>query len=430
VAAPYAQSFSTSSPDNANKNVKLLIVGGGTGGSAIANKFARKLGAGQVAVLEPNEKHYNQALFTLVGAGIKSFAQAEGDTGTILGSKVQWIRDRAVEFQPAQSTVTTEKGDQIKYDFMLVAMGVQLHYDRVKGLVEALEHDPMVVSNYSPKYVRKTFAAAQRFKKGNAVFTLPSTPIKCAGAPQKICYLLEDYFTKEGKRGDAKFIYSTALPVVYQVQRYAKALMEEVVGPRNINLELSSNLIEVDHVKKIAKFEGINDRAGEKFEYPYELLHATPPQSAPTVLKSSALVDATDFVEVNKHSLQHKRFPNVFAIGDCTNTPTSKTAASVASQCGVVEANLHRVMKGKVPNKMYNGYTSCPILTSSKTCVMAEFGYDQVILETFPINQNRNLRSMYLMKAEIIPRIYWHGLVKGHWNGPGLFRNLMRFGIV
>ncbi|GFO48600.1 sulfide:quinone oxidoreductase, mitochondrial [Plakobranchus ocellatus] len=151
--------------------------------------------------------------------------------------------------------------------------------------------------------------------------------------------------------------------------------------------------------------------------------------SSPDVLKTSPLVNEAGFVDLNKHTLQHTKFSNIFGLGDCTSLPTAKTAAAVASQCGILHRNLSAVMKGKKVTPLYDGYTSCPLITSSNKCILAEFDYDLAPLETLPINQGVERRLAYGMKAYLLPEIYWNVMLKGKWNGPSTFRKILHLGM-
>lgn len=419
--APVSASFSTSSTLQEKKNYKLLVVGGGAGGLSIASTFCRKLGKGKVAVIEPSDTHYSQATFTLVGTGIRTWDRAHKKQKSVMPKACDWIQDRAMTFDPDTNTVTTENGTEIQYDYLVVAMGLQLNYHLIKGLPEAFDVDPMLCSNYSPKTVTKTYPAILKFKEGNALFTCPNTPIKCPGAAQKIIYLTEEHFRKLGKRDDANLIYNTSGKVIFGVKKYAEPL-ERIIQERNIKVNFRHNLIEVIPEKKEAVFEKVD--TGEHVTFPYSFMHITPPMSTPDPLRVSPLVDDAGYVTVDKETLQHTKYPNIFAIGDNTNVPTSKTAAAVASQSGAVSKNLSAVMEGKSADvKKYNGYTSCPLLTGSKKCILAEFDWHGNPMETFPFDQSKERRLMYHMKKDLLPPMYWKMLIRGLWRGPGIFRN-------
>ncbi|XP_051976157.1 sulfide:quinone oxidoreductase, mitochondrial-like [Xyrauchen texanus] len=405
---------------------KVLVLGGGSGGIAMAARMKRKVGAENVAIVEPSEMHYYQPIWTLVGAGAKNVASSGRSTASVIPSGVMWVKSKVAEFDSQNNTVWMDSGKKISYDYLIVALGLELHYEKIKGLPEGFEH-PKIGSNYSLQTVEKTWNALKNFKEGNAVFTFPNTPVKCGGAPQKIMYLSDAFLRKTGKRSKANIIFNTALPVLFGVKKYADALWE-IVKSRDLNVNLRQNLIEVRGDKQEAVFENL-DKPGETNVLEYELLHVTPPMGPPPVLKGSSLEDAGGWLDINKDTLQHMKYSNVFGIGDCTNLPTSKTAAAVAAQSAVLDRTVSRILKKQKPDKIYNGYTSCPLVTSYNTVILAEFDYDGQPLETFPVDQSKESRIMYHMKADVMPHLYWHGLLKGIWGGPGPYRTIMHLGM-
>uniref|UniRef100_A0A8D0CIA4 Sulfide:quinone oxidoreductase, mitochondrial n=1 Tax=Scleropages formosus TaxID=113540 RepID=A0A8D0CIA4_SCLFO len=418
--------FHVTGGQQSKEHYKVLVLGGGSGGIAMSARMKRKVGAENVAVVEPSEMHYYQPLWTLVGAGAKSVKGSGRPTASVVPSGVKWIKSHVQEINPDKNTVRTGDGKEISYKYLIVALGLQLHYEKIKGLPEAFEH-PGIGSNYSVQTVNKTWAALQNFKEGNAVFSFPNTPVKCAGAPQKIMYLSDAYMRKTGKRSKANIIYNTSLPVLFGVKKYADALWE-IVKKRDLQVNLRHNLIEVRADRREAVFEKL-DSPGETVTVEYEMLHVTPPMGPPEVLKGNPLADEAGWLDVDKNVLQHKRYPNVFGIGDCTNLPTSKTAAAVAGQSAVLDRTISKVMKNGQPDKKYDGYTSCPLVTSYNTVILAEFDYNLEPLETFPIDQSKERRIMYHMKADLMPHLYWHGLLRGLWGGPGPYRKLMHLGM-
>lgn len=360
---------------------------------------------------------------------MKTLSNAGKPMSKVLPKKADWIKQRCVEFDPDKNTVTTEDGKKINYKYLVVALGIQLNYDKIPGLLDAL-HLPNsgVGSNYSANYVNKTYESLQMFKEGNAIFTYPNTPVKCAGAPQKIMYITEEYLRTHGKRDKANIIYNTSLGVLFGIKKYADSLWQ-VVNSRDIQINTRRNLVEVHPEKRQAVFEDL-DNPGSLTVTDYEMMHVTPPMSAPDVLRNTpALVDASGYLSVNKDTLQHTRYPNVFGIGDCTNTPNSKTAAAVAGQIGVLRRNLKAVIAGKEPEAVYDGYASCPLVTGYSKCILAEFDYNGQPMETFPIDQGKERRTMFILKKDFMPDMYWLGLLNGYWEGPGIMRSAMHLGM-
>ncbi|XP_041458252.1 sulfide:quinone oxidoreductase, mitochondrial-like [Lytechinus variegatus] len=407
------------------QSYKFVVVGGGTGGLAAASFLSRKFGQGHVAVIEPAEQHFYQPMWTMVGGGIKTKEQSMRPMASVMPKKVDWKKDKAVTFDPENNLVTTSSGINLEYEYLVVAMGLQLNFHAMKGLTEALAEDPMVCCNYSYDTVDKTYKALQNFKGGNAIFTFPSTPVKCAGAPQKVMYLTEDYFRKNGKRDQAEVMYITPQAVIFGPPKYAECL-RKVCDKRGIKVHYKHKLVEIRHDKREADFEL---ESGEIVTFPYAMIHVPPPMGPPDVLKASPLVDQTGFLTVNKTTCQHTKYPNIFGLGDCTDIPTSKTAAAVAAQTGTLKKTLSSVMNGHKPQASYDGYSSCPLVTGYGKLILAEFDFNLDALETFPLDQGKERRLMYHLKKDIMPELYWNGLIKGLWNGPGAYRKLMHLGM-
>lgn len=219
-------------------------------------------------------------------------------------------------------------------------------------------------------------------------------------------------------RGKSKISYHTSLPTIFGPPSYATAL-NKLCLKRDLNINLRSNLIKVDSSKKVAYFEKLDEPNSPPVEVEYNMLHATPPMKAANFLKPLSTDATNGFVSVDSKTLQHTKYDNIFALGDCSSLPTSKTAAAIASQNYILSKNLQILIenngdKGKCSNKFlqYDGYTSCPLVTGNNKCIMAEFDYTLKPLETFPVDQSKERMSMYYVKKDILPAVYWNGLLK------------------
>ncbi|EFN77650.1 sulfide:quinone oxidoreductase, mitochondrial isoform X2 [Harpegnathos saltator] len=388
----------------------------------MAAKLSRMLNdPNQVIVVEPSDVHYYQPLFTLIGGGISSFKTSRRYMKDVLPKNAKWLKDSVVGFQPNVNKVLTHNGDIIQYDRMIVALGLQLYWDKIPGLTESLR-DPntQVCSIYGPNTVTEVYNKIKKTKSGTAIFTFPNSPVKCPGAPQKITYITEDYFRKHKLRGDINVIYNTALPVIFGVKKYADSLWL-VCKERDITVNLQTNLVKIDPNKRQATFEKLN--SGETLVQEYSLLHVTPPMGPPTVLKEHPmLTNEAGFLSVDPKTLRHTKYSNIFGLGDCTNTPNSKTMAAIAAQGKVLYQNILDDLAGKPTSMIYDGYASCPLVTGYNKCILAEFDYNMQPLETFPVNQGKEYYFTFLLKKHFFPFIYWHLMLKGYWNGPEFFR--------
>jgi sulfide:quinone oxidoreductase len=388
---------------------QVVIIGGGTGGIAAASRLRRALPAADVAIIEPSDRHYYQPLWTLVGGGEMPKEVTERQEAAFIPDRATWIREAVTEFQPEENAVMTAAGTRVSYDLLVVAAGIQLDWHKVKGLPESLGREG-VCSNYSYRHVDKTWEFIRSFPGGRALFTQPPNPIKCAGAPQKIMYLADDYFRKARVRARTQITFASATPNIFAVPYYAPAL-ERVIARKGIETRYKHNLTEIRPQTKEAVFQHVD--TGETVLLPYDLIHVTPPQSAPDFIKRSPLANQEGWLEVDPHTLQHPRFERIFGLGDATSLPTSKTGAAIRAQAPVLAKNLVAMLKGQSLPARYNGYASCPLVTGYGRLILAEFDYDKQPQETFPFDQRKERLSMYLLKKHLLPLYYWHALMRG-----------------
>lgn len=388
---------------------RVVVVGGGTAGITVAARFLRRLRRAEITIIEPSAKHYYQPLWTLVGAGVFPKAVTERDERSVIPKGVTWVQDSAVEFAPRDNTVITNGGRRLEYDYLVVAVGIRIDWDKIKGLPKALGRNG-VCSNYDYRYVDSTWEFIRGFGGGEAIFTMPNTPVKCGGAPQKIMYLADDYFRRAGVRDKSNMVFVSAGKTIFSIAKYRETL-EQIVARKAIETVFRHNLVEIRPRSKEAVFENLE--TGEHVVRRYDLLHVTPPMGPPDVVKNSPLATDEGWVAADKYTLQHPRYANVFSLGDASSLPTSKTGAAVRKQALVLVDNLLAAIDGRPLTARYNGYTSCPIVTGYGKLVLAEFDYDGNPLETFPFDQSRERLSMYLLKKYVLPAMYWHGMLKG-----------------
>ena len=390
----------------------IVIVGGGTAGITVAARLCRALDKPDVCIVEPSDKHYYQPLWTLVGGGVATKESTERDEAGLIPPGAVWHRDAVTEFDPEHNVVRTRDGRQLHYDFLIVAPGIQLDWHKVDGLPAALGKDG-VCSNYAYQYVDSTWQFIRGLREGRAIFTNPNTPVKCGGAPQKIMWLAEHHFRRSGVRDKIEVTFASAGASIFAVKKYRETLAR-LVEERHVDTRFHHNLIAVRPAAREAVFTRSQpDKPAEEVVLRYDLLHVTPPMSAPDFIKRSPLVNAAGWVEVDRASLRHVRYPNVFALGDASSLPTSKTGAAIRKQAPVLVSNLLAAKRGEVGTAAYDGYTSCPLITGYGRLVLAEFDYDGNPAETFPFDQSKERLSMYLLKKYALPQMYWHGMMRG-----------------
>ncbi|KAF3388779.1 Sulfide:quinone oxidoreductase [Penicillium rolfsii] len=427
-AMPSIRKFATASPVAATGRAhKVVVVGGGSAGMAISHQLLQsgKFAQDEIAIVDPAEWHHYQPGWTLVGGGLKTKEELRRPLKDLADPKLKLYAESVATFSPEKNFVTLGNGDNLSYEQLIVAPGLALNWGAIKGLPEALADPTAPVSSiYGYDSVSKVFGTIKKLEKGNAIFTQPAGVIKCAGAPQKIMWLALDHWKRAGLYDPAdpasspiKINFATGLPVMFGVPKYNKALTA-LQQERGVNGLFQHDLVAIDGNKAtFARPDG-----QEPVTQQFDLLHVAPKMGAPAFVKNSPLANEAGFVDVDDNTTRHKKFANVWSAGDASSLPTSKTAAAVTSQSPVVVRNLLQAMEGKEPDALYDGYTSCPLLTEYGKVLLAEFKYGGEPKETFGdwfgIDQAVPRRSFYYLKKDFFPWVYYNAMVKGNWAGP------------
>lgn len=413
---------------------KVVVVGGGKAGLSVSHQLLNtgKFAQDEIAIVEPSNFHDYQPGWTLVGGGLKTRESLRRNEDSLVNSKIQLYKDAVTTISPEQSQLTTASGKKLDYEHLVIASGYTVTLDGIKGLREAL-HDPnsSVCSIYTYESVQHVHPKIDKLKEGQAIFTQPGSPIKCAGAPQKIMWLALDKWTKAGlyKKHDAsspiKISFATGMPTMFSVPHYSKVL-DGLREERGVSGFFQHNLVAIEDQGKTAVFQRPN---GDQVKMPFDFLHVTPTMSPPEFLRKSPLANGAGYAEVDQAKLQHVKYSNVWSLGDSSSLATSKTAAAITGQSPVLVANLLSALEGKELTATYNGYTSCPLLTEYGKVLLAEFKYGAQLNETFSkygIDQSKPQRAFYYLKKDFFPWVYYRNMVKGTWAGPKGFLGTIR----
>lgn len=413
-----------------SKSFRFIIVGGGSGGISSAVRLKKQFPNDSIAIIEPATFHYYQPLWTLVGGGVVAKEASQKPMADVIPSGVQWIKDRVTELNPESNSLKLSSQEILTYQYLILAPGLKVDFDKIKGLSGHLGKNGLC-SIYDYEQSEKTFEEMNRFSGGKALFTMPPMPIKCAGAPQKIMYLAEELFRTKNIREKSEVHFYSNGPTIFGVPTFAKAL-DQVAKAKNIQTHYLMKLIEVKADQKIAVFEKVapppapnttgtpmpvDPHLGEKTEVHYDFLHVVPPNSAPDFISQSSLAWSEGphkgWLQVDQYTLQSPKFPNVFGLGDVTGIPNAKTAAAIRKQVPLLIRNIIEVVNGATPSHKYDGYSSCPLVTSRSTVILAEFGYDGKLLPSFPIDATKERYSFWILKRHLLPKMYWWGMLKG-----------------
>lgn len=396
----------------------VVVIGGGSAGIATATSLLKRRPDLDIAIIEPGETHAYQPGWTMVGGGVFDIDITRRTMASVMPKNVTWIKAAAKSFQPDNNQVTLEDGSTVTYEALVVAPGIRLAWEKIDGLEATLGKNG-VTSNYRYDLAPYTWELVQNLKQGRAIFSQPPMPIKCAGAPQKAMYLSCDHWLRSNVLDQIDVEFDNAGGVLFGVADYVPALMS-YVEKYGINLKFNSTLVAVDGPGQKATFKTENGEVTRAFD----MLHVVPPQVAPQFLADSPLAAESGFTDVDQHTLQHVRYPNVFGLGDGGSTPNAKTMAAARKQAPVVAVNLLQQLDGKGPRAGYDGYGSCPLTVERGKIVLAEFGYGGKLAPSFPswlIDGTKPARLSWMLKADALPWIYWNGMLKGReWlAGPG-----------
>jgi len=428
---------------------KILIIGGGLAGMSTAARFSNSLDNPDITVLEPTSTSTSyQPGQTLVGAGIWEADDVTYQRDNFVPSDVTLIKEKAVEFDPENNTVKTSGGKTLKYDYMVIAAGLKLDFAKIEGLgitdtitTRGEDSDVRKVvgkNGISSIYfangaadtwteMQKFIAAAKSGKKVKGLFTHPNTPIKCGGAPKKIMYLTDARLREAGARDNAELTFLPNGSKMFGVKEYHDAIVKQF-ETRDFKWNYKHNLIAVDPVKKVATFskhwkeKGAWDEDLEEYsmvaksenvEKEFDFLHITPPMKAAEEIANSPVGSAKGWVPVKKETLQHVKFPNVFALGDIAAVPMGKTGGSARKQYKVVVENIISMMEGKELTAFYEGYTVCPLITSIGTVMLAEFNWTKKPTPSFPLDPTQERWIWWLLKVYALKPMTQYGMLSG-----------------
>jgi len=457
VGATEAEASTTVNASEAK--AKILIVGGGLAGMSTAARLTNSLVNPDITIIEPeaNSVAYQPGQ-TLVAAGLwkKDDLIYHRDDFVPAGAKL--VKEKAIEFDPDNNTVKTDKGTEIKYDFLVIAAGVKLNYAGIKGLEEVGElyssgnnidavkalTNKGVSSIYTADGAEQTWNNMQSFidraikgEKVKGIFTHPNTPIKCGGAPKKIMYLANARLNEAGAeaRANADLHFYPNGGTMFGIKDYHTAIVKQFEA-RNMNYSYKHNLLEIkngiavfdDHSQFKEVYdedleENVKETIHTTVEKKFDFIHVTPPMKAPDEIGNSKIGSKKGWVPVNKETLQHVKYSNVFALGDIAAVPMGKTGGSARKQYKVVVNNIISMMeKGEIPasNLKYEGYTVCPLITDIGTVMLAEFNWEskktgsgQNAAMTSLLDPTKERYIWWLLKVYLLKPMTVYGMLSG-----------------
>lgn len=381
-------------PAEAKSNLapNIAIIGAGLGGISLSAQLISDLPNAKITLFDADPMLYYQPGFTLIAAGIYDKDDVSYDKKDLINKKVQWVQENVAKLDVESKSLQTTSGATHTYDYLIIATGTTYEFELYKGLSEEIVNDPStnIASIYTADSAVKARDMLKKLAKngGRAIFAEPNTPIKCGGANKKLNFLLEDLARSEGGRDKLEMHLYTGGDSMLSSPVHAK-MIEQLYIERDMPYSTRHLLVEVDKERNVAIFEklmpyrenGQDKVAKERVEVPYDYLFVIPKMKTSDFIAQAGLSiskghTAGNWVDVDKYTLQHKKYPYIFAIGDCAGIPKGKTGASIRKQYPVVAKNLIAHLQGQNLEAKFNGYTACPLLTGYGKAVMVEFNYE------------------------------------------------------
>jgi len=390
---------------------RALILGGGTGGTLVANRLRRTQSASdlEIVVVDTDDRHLYQPGLLFIPFGLGSLEKITRSRREQLSAGISFRQDEVDRVETSTNQVHFVGGESLGYDVLVVASGCVLQPEETDGLTGPgwMER---VFSFYSPEGAVALRDRLASFDAGRIVVNVVDLPIKCPVAPLEFCFLADWFFTKRGVRDQIEIVYVTPLDGAFTKPVAAKALAG-LLDEKGIQLVTEFNTGEVDGLGgRLVAYDGSEQQFDLAVVVP---LHG----GAPFVGRSPGLGDELGFMVVDDHTLQSVASPNVFAIGDAAGVPASKAGSVAHFEGEVLVENLTRFLAGEALNASFDGHTNCFIETGFDKALLIDFNYDT---EPLPGHYPAAL-GLPLLKESRLNHLgklgfqwaYWHSLLPG-----------------
>jgi sulfide:quinone oxidoreductase len=371
----------------------VLILGGGVGGTIVANLVAKEVGdRARVTVVDTTGMHVYQPGFLYIAVGQQQPSNLKRPESALLSSDVKLVVDQATFVDTKQQKVVLKSGRTMRYDELLLATGSRTVLDEVPGGAGA--HD-----FYTMDGATRLFDALKDFKGGTIVLGVAGIPYKCPPAPVEFVFMLDDYLRGRGIREKSQIKLLSPLNRAFTIESTSK-LVQPILAERDIELTGFFNVESVDPIAKT-----VTSLEGETVAY--DLLVLVPPHRGQKVIEDSKLGDERGWVPVDKNTLKHTQLDHIWAIGDTTNIPISKSGSVAHYEASVAAAEIVAAVKGEAPPAhVYDGKVMCFLETGHGQATTIRFDYDHPPVSPSP--------SRFWHWAKLLfNKTYWHTVPQG-----------------
>ena len=391
----------------------IVILGAGTAGTLVANKLARRLRntPWKITVIDSHDVHVYQPGLLFVPFGRVRAQRLVKHASPFLPKSAEFIVDRVTGIDPRVHQVIMASGPPVPYDILVVATGTTPRPDLVPGLADGPLWRRSIFDFYTVPGATALASAIRQFRHGRIVVQVTEMPIKCPVAPLEFALLAQDHFRKRGRTPDVDIAFVTPLDGAFTKPTASKAL-GSLMAQRGIEVVTDFQLERVDNDQsELVSYDGRTE--------PFDLLVTVPPNRGSQVIADSGLGDDSGFVPVDKHTLQSLVSPDVWAIGDATNAPTSKAGSVAHFMADALVPNILDHIDGRPPSHRFDGHANCFIESGRGRAMLLDFNYDQEpVTGVFPVPRVGPLSLLrpsvanHASKLAFEP-VYWEMLIRG-----------------
>jgi len=376
---------------------RVVVIGGGVGGTLAANLLSKELGRDvAVTVLDPLGMHVYQPGFLYLALGKANGRWLVRDERLLLRDDVQLVIESAARIDPDEGVVRLSRGGALPYDYLILATGARLVPEQVPGFLEAA-HD-----FYSFDGAQRLREALREFDGGRILVGVAGIPYKCPPAPVEFTLMLERYLAERGVRDRSEVTLLSPLNRAFTIES-ASELVQPIMERRGISLATFFNVETVDPSVGV-----VTSLEGEKADY--DLLVLVPPHRGAQVVEASGLGDRSGWIPTDPATLQHKEHERIFAIGDATDLPISKSGSTAHFEAPVVASRIASLIKGTAPRESYGGRVMCFLETGGGKATVLRFDYEH------PPVPPRPSRRWHWGKW-LFNRLYWNTVPQGRIPG-------------
>lgn len=313
---------------------QVVIIGGGTAGIAVAGELKEDLDRLDVALIEPSSHYYDQAEWVRVGTEGLAKERTRRPEASAIPAGVTWICDRVTSIDPGNQIVTTANEGRIGYTYLVVAVGINPLWDRIRGLEESLGKNGLC-SIYDYEQAERTWEMIRTFQGGRAIFSAPSSPFKGGGAPLHVLHRADAVWRETGVRAQTELFFITAASADFAGREYVEQV-EQDAAEKDVTVYFGHELIEVRPATREAVFSVTEGEPQSRDVLSYDLLHVVPPMRPSKAIETSDLAyqrgPMRGYLDVDPDTFRHKRYKNVFGIGDAAGLRSVKTGAHAREQ--------------------------------------------------------------------------------------------------